>query len=249
MAKKYGVWLMIGLLLIASVSAATFFRDIVIFTGTLSPSDSIVCDRDVGGIAHFRDRLHKCFIDTNQDNYYQNNEQAIGLGKKIGTEMMYIWPTANLKYSHSYYNKDIGCDSIVIITEPKPDRLGLLSANNCTQHDKIAFCCPEEIFPEKIHSVFFAPPTIEFEPESSSLLVVSKFQWDLVKFGMAEDLFVQKALKTEEIRCANNGGDLFIWDKELGGYFSDKKNYHSGDRVFMFTRPDYDITPIISQCE
>ena len=82
MRKKYGVWLLIGLLLLTSVSAMTFFRDIVIYTGTLSPSDSIVCDRDVGGIAHFRDRLHKCYLDTNGDSYWQGNEQVIGLGKK-----------------------------------------------------------------------------------------------------------------------------------------------------------------------
>lgn len=248
MAKK-SVWLFIALLVVASVSAATFFRDIVIYTGTLSPSDPIVCDRDVGGIAHFRDRLHKCFMDTSNDGYWQTNEQVLGLGKKVGSQMMYIWPTELFKYSHSYYNKHIDCDGMVFLTEPKADRIGIFNAKNCTQHDSIAWCCPEGIFPAKERSIYFAAPKIEAKPESTSLLVVTKTQWDLAKYGLSEDMFVQKALRTEKERCSDDGADLFIWDTSFGGFFSDKNNYHEGERVFMFSKPDYKITPLISWCE
>ncbi|MBW3019561.1 hypothetical protein KY329_05250 [Candidatus Woesearchaeota archaeon] len=246
---KKSVWLLLGLLLVSSVCAATFFRDTVIYTGTLSPSDPIICDRDAGGIAHFRDRLHKCFLDSTHDGFWQNNEQVLGFGKKIGDQMMYIWPTDLFKYSQSYYNKRIDCDGVVILTEPKADRLGLFNALNCTQHDSIGFCCPEDIFPAKENSVFLAAPPVYVDPRSTSLLVVSKTQWDRVRFGMSEDLFVEKAVRTEKQRCANNEGDLFIWDTSFGGFFSDKSNYHDGERVFLFTKPDYEITPLISWCD
>lgn len=266
LSMKRMMFLFVLVLMAMSVTAAFPSN---VYTGDISSDENVVCLRERTGLAHFKGKELKCFVDNNGNGAYEGSEPVIGCGKSIAniglragstlgrainiqitpfTKNIYQWETESFKPSYSYYYKDYDCNGTVILTGR--ERQEFLLANGCSLMNGFEYCCPEEVFEEAPKTISFAEPLSEEKKSSDSMvMVIDRNRWALAKQGKISSLFFDKALKTEKIRCDNGGGDLWTFDVELGGYFSDLRNYRDGDRVFLFTRPDYSITPLISYCD
>ena len=242
-------WIVLLLCVVAIASAGTYYESDYLVMGDLSPdTDNIVCERaQRSGIVHFEKEPH-CCIDSDGTGYCSPNEKMLGAGTKMGLHMKYMWPTHTFKPSFSHKLMYIPCEGNIVITGKEYEQL--LLNNNCTQVGTVSYCCPADAFPAKQHptqitgSFYKQPEMVKKNP----ILLVDENRWAMVKKGIIKDMFVEKAIRTEDERCLSGGEDIFIFDQGFGSYFSDKRNYHEGERVFMFIKPDYDIVPLITWC-
>jgi len=231
-----------------AVSATTFYERDLLVMGDISPNaTNVVCEKSQhSGIVHFEKQPH-CCIDSDGTGYCNSNERLLGSGTKMGLRMKYMWPTYTFKPSFSHKLMHVPCEGDVVITGKEYE--AFLLNKGCRHVGTVSYCCPVDAFPSKPRptttgSKYSAPQAGKNNP----ILVVDENRWALVKKGVIKDMFVEKALRTEAERCDLGGGDIFIFDQELGSYFSDRRNYHEGERVFMFIKPDYDIVPLITWC-
>jgi len=243
--KKW-VFFVLFVVLAVGVSAMTYLRGATLVNGFIGLNDSVVCERERhSGMIHLQKDL-TCCIDEDGTGRCDNAEPLVGYGK----QKRYLWPTITFRPSFSHRLMYVPCEGISVITgnEYKP----FLEKNGCEQTGSLSYCCPENAFvPEPTQSTGLASSEdlVEFESKNNPVMVVREYRWRLAELGKIHDLYIEKAMRTEKERCANGGGDVFRFDEGQGSYFSDTKNYHEGDRVFMFIKPDYDVVPLISWCE
>lgn len=232
--------------LAVSASATTYLRGATLVNGMIGLNDTVVCERNRhSGMIHLQKDL-SCCIDTDGTGFCSNDEPLVGYGK----QGRYLWPTETFRPSFSHRLLYVPCEGLSIITgeEYKP----FLENHGCEQKGSLSYCCAEDAFPQTTQqNTGLAGPvaSTKFESKNNPVMVVKKYRWQLVKLGRIHDLYIEKALRTEEERCKSGGGDVFRFDEGHGSYFSDINNYHEGDRVFMFIKPDYDVVPLISWCE
>lgn len=237
---------MLFLIVSVAASAVTFYNDDRYVLGDLESNVSVVCERcqRTGFVQLEKER--PCCIDADDNGYCGNDELRLGAGRKVGLHMTYWWPTHSFTPSFSHKLMALPCDGTTIITGPEYH--DFLTARNCSHTAEIVYCCPDGIFPQVIKpkitgSAYRAPPS-----DDTMIMVVNENRWNLVKAGRYADKFIEKAIRTENERCSTGGGEIFRWEQDLGSIFSDINNYHEGERIFMFIKPDYDIVPLVTWC-
>lgn len=242
-------WLLLFLLLPLPVLAVSYDIRENLVMGDISTNATVLCERAKStGFVHLQKEL-PCCIDQDSNGYCNNIEPLLGSGHKMGLSMTYWWPTSTFKPSFSHKLMVVPCEGTVVITGD--EYADFLAASNCSKVGQISYCCAEDVFaqviPPKITGSFHKTPV---STNDNLVYVINKNKWDLGKKNERyRDKFMKKAMRTEETRCSEGGGDLFLWDEAYGGYFSNTRNYHPGERVFLFTKPDYDITPLITWCD
>lgn len=271
-------WILLFLLIVVSVSAITFNNDKTLVLGDISNDSNVVCERSRQvGFCHLQKEL-PCCIDENYNGYCSNDEPLIGHGRNLkylwpthtfkpsfSHMLMFVTCEGLVVITGNEYedflklnnctakgNFAYCCDKDSFSQVNNKDTV----TTGPTVVVRKVIEPPKEIEkpdePERFIDRITASVTVEDAEEDAEeetmLLVVNENRWKLVEKGIIHDLYTQKAIRTEKERCNNGGGKIFDFKNGKGSYFSDVKNWHEGERVFMFKKPSYDIVPVVSWC-